>query len=147
LAPATADGVDVHGAHERAEDAEVVGGLVGVGAAQARRTVGGDDDEPDIGMSGLEDGWVQVGDGRARRADHRRGRAGLGQAEGEEACGPLVDAGVQAEVPRLGRVVRRERQRRVPGPGREHHLGDAGPLDEGRDHLAGQPGRRVRHER
>ena len=45
---------------------DLVGGLVGAGAAQPRRPVGGDDDQRHAGVGGLEHGRVQVGRPRCR---------------------------------------------------------------------------------
>ena len=71
-------------------------------------------DERHAGVRGLEHRRVQVGDRRAATcvttADRRRP---WGQPEGEEAGGPLVDAGVQPDQAGLGGVVRREGQRGV----------------------------------
>ena len=68
---------------------------------------------------------MQVGRGRARGGQHRdRGPGGLGQAEGQEAGGPLVDAGRAAGAARSGppRTPRRPAARcasreRAPGRG------------------------------
>ncbi len=59
-------------------------------------------------------------------------RPDLGQPEREEAGRALVDPGVQPDQPGLGRVVRRERERRVPRPGRQHDLADARSRPGGR---------------
>ena len=117
--------VHVDRRHLRPEDPDLVGGLVGVGAAQPQRPVGGDHHQRHPGVVGLEHRRVQVRHRGARRAHHRGPRPALGQPEGEEPGGPLVDPGVQPEQPGLGGVVRRERERRVPRTRRQHHLADA----------------------
>ena len=97
-------------AHLRPEDADLVGGLVGVGAAQPGRPVRGDHDERHPRVVRLEHGRVQVRHRGPGGADDRGPRAALGQPEGQEAGGPLVDPRVQPEQPRLRGVVRRERR-------------------------------------
>lgn len=84
---------------EGAEDAGLVGRLVGARAPQAVGPVGADDDDAAPRVVRLHDGGQQVADGRARRRDDRdrTSRAG-GEPESEEARGPLVDADVQAQV-------------------------------------------------
>src|SRR5690606_8660770 len=82
------------------EDADLLGGLAGAGAAQLVGAVGAEDDEGDAAVRGLEDGRVEVGDGRAGGRDDGGGHAvGAGQAEGDEPGHPLVDAHVQAQPP------------------------------------------------
>ena len=104
-------GGDVERRGEGAEDPDLVGGLVGAGAPQARGPVGGHDHHRHTGVRGLDHGGQEVGHGRARGARHRRGAvADLREAEGEEAGGPLVDARVQAQAPG-GRRRRRARRR------------------------------------
>ena len=63
-------GVEVGEAGRVAEEAHLVGGLVGAGAAEAGGAVGGDRDEGYAGMGGLEHGRVQVGRRRAGRRHH-----------------------------------------------------------------------------
>jgi hypothetical protein len=131
--------VQVVGVDQGSEDADLVGGLVGVGAAEPGRPVRGEHDEWDAGVGGLEDGGMQVGDGRPRRTDHRGPRTHLGQPESEEAGGPLVDAGVQPDQPRRRGIVRGEGERCVPRTGRDHDLGDA-RLEQRVQHAAGEAG-------
>jgi len=82
---------DVDGRDERAEDPDLVGGLVRAGAAEPGRPVGRDHDERQPRVRRLEDRRVEVGDGGAGRADHRRPGADLREAQGQEAGGALVD--------------------------------------------------------
>ncbi len=90
------------------EQPRLLGGLVGVGAAEPGRPVGGEEHERHAGVRRLEDGRVQVRDRRAAgRDDDDRAVAGAGDAEGQEAGRPLVDARVQHQPLLRGR---RERQ-------------------------------------
>ncbi len=132
----------VHGGDEGAEDPDLVGGLVGVRAAEPLGAVGGDGDEGDAGVHGLEHGGMEVGDRRAARADDGRGRADLGQPEGQEAGRPLVEARVQPDQPGLGGVVRRERQRRVARSRCQHDLADPALEETADDRTAELGGRR-----
>ena len=88
--------VEVGEAGGVAEEADLVGGLVGAGAAEAGGAVGGHGDEGYAGMGRLEDSGVQVGRRRTRgRHDRDRPARSLGQPEGDEGGGALVDPGVQ----------------------------------------------------
>jgi hypothetical protein len=104
----------VAGVGEGAEDADLVGRLVGPRAAQPRRTVGGDDDQRHPCVRRLHHGREQVGDRGAGGADDGcRDPTHLRQAERQEARGPLVDTRVEAQATRLSGVVQREGERRV----------------------------------
>ncbi len=126
---------ELHGVGRRAEHAPLVHGLVGAGAVQLDRPVGGQHQQRHPGVVRLQHGGVQVGHGRARGADHggepgpagvgaARGVLGqaLGQAEGQEAGAALVHPHVQGEPLPHGRLVQRERQRGVARAGAEHHV-------------------------
>ncbi len=116
----------VRPADRRTEEAALVGGLVGAGATQLVGAVGGEHQQRHPGMAGLEHGRVQVGDGGARRRDHRHRPPGqLGQAEGEEAGRALVHADVQPQPPGRVGLLQRVGQRRRPRPRAEHRLTDA----------------------
>ena len=131
------------GADRAAEDLHLVGGLVGVGAAQARGPVGAEHDQRQPGVRGLEDGGVQVRHRGARGGHHRhRPARGPGHAEGEEAGRALVDPHVQPDPAGVGRRVQRERQRGGPGAGREHDVADPAAHELVDEH-GGQGGRRV----
>ncbi len=129
--------------HRAAVHLDLVGGLVRPGAAQGRRPVRGEDDERQAGVVGLEHRRVQVGHrGAAGRHDGDRLPRAPGQAEGEEAGGPLVDPGVQGERAVGGRRVHGEGERRRAGAGTEHHVPDPAPhqlVDDG----PGERGRAV----
>ena len=76
----------VEEAHGVAVELDLVDGLVGADSAQLGRTVGGQHDQRDPRLGGLEHRRVQVGRGGARRRDDRDGLARhLGESEGEEA--------------------------------------------------------------
>ncbi len=109
-----------------AEEPDLVGGLVRHRAAQPGRPVGGDRDQRDAGVRGLEHGRVQVGRGGARRRHHRgRRREVFGDAERQERRGALVDAGVQRQRARSRGVVQGEGQRCVARTGRQHDVAHA----------------------
>jgi hypothetical protein len=97
--------------HRTPVEVDLVDRLVGPGPAQLGRPVGGQDDQRDGGVVGLDDRRVHVDRGRPRRRHHRDVPAGgLRQAERQEAAGALVDAHVQAQ-PSLGvGLVQREGQ-------------------------------------
>ena len=123
-----------------AEDPDLVGGLVGAGAAQPGRPVGGDARPaaaPACAASSTAGCRLATAVPEVQTTAARLPT--LVMPEGEEAGGALVDAGVQPE-PAVGRgVVGRERERGVAGAGREHQLGDAA-RDQGVDDGAGQQG-------
>ena len=97
LAFAAADLVDPLDERHPGEDLPLVGRLVGAGAAQPCRSVGGDRKQADTGVLRLEHGGVQIGDGCAGRRDDGDGFARcLGQAEREEPGLTLVDPYVEA---------------------------------------------------
>ena len=107
-----------------AEDPRLVGGLVGAGAAEPGRPVGGDDQQRQAGVRGLEDGRVQVGHRGAAGGDHRhRSRdAWRGRARGSRPSARR--SGCAAEPP--GRAAsRRERRAARPGPGASTTSADA----------------------
>ena len=123
-----------------AEEAHLVGGLVGTGAPHRRRPVGGDHDQRYAGVGGLQHGRVEVRGGCARRAEDDGGPvAALGQAEREEAGGALVDPRVQRDPARLGGVVRRERQWCAPRAGAQDQVLDTRGHQQV-DQVAGQLG-------
>ena len=131
----TGDHVDAD--HVRTEQTWLVGRLVGSGAAQRSRAVGGEHDEglPDVVR--LEHGRVKIGDGRARRRQHgNRAMRSLGQAQGEEAGRALVDPHVQPQPPCLVGSVQSEGERCGPRAGGEHDLPDAGPQQGAHDGLS-----------
>jgi hypothetical protein len=115
-----------------AVEVHLVGGLRRSGVAQLGGTVGGDDDQRHAGVVGLEQGRMEVGGGRPRRAEHQdRAPGGLRRAEGEERRRPLVEVHVQADPLVVGQC---QRQRRRPGPRRQHGFGQPGAgelVDEG----------------
>ena len=126
-----------------------VGGLVGPGAAQARRPVGREQQQRQAGVVGLQDGRVQVRHGGARRGHHgrRHRRVGGGAAERHEGGGALVVPHVQAHLPGalggLERVGERGRARARA----EHDVADApreqGVHERGRRRRRGAAHRRV----
>jgi hypothetical protein len=81
---------------------DLVDGLVGPAAAQFRRPVGGQHQQRDVGVVSLNDGRVEVGRGRARRAEqgHRLPRS-QGQPQGKETGAALVEVAIDANS-RLG---------------------------------------------
>ena len=90
------------------------------------RPVSAEDHQGDRAVGGLHHGRREVGHGRARRADHRDGRAGdLGQPQGEEPCRALVDPHVQADPTRTVQAQRLEGQRRRARPGGQDHVAHA----------------------
>ena len=101
LAGCAGGGVDipVSGDHV-AEDADLVGGLVGADAAQLARAVGGEQHEWHARVVRLEHSGVQVRDGSSRGADDGNRAARLdSQAQGREASDAFVDAHVHAQQP------------------------------------------------
>lgn len=144
--------------HRGAEDAHLVGGLVGTGAAQLVRPVGGQDEKRQPGVVRLEDGGVQVRHGGAGRGDHGHGeprRFGgggrAGEAEREEGGGALVDPHVQPQrrgadgsLVGVRRVRERESERRAATAGGED---DVAHTERGQrlDEHAGGVGRGGRH--
>ena len=127
----------------RAEQAELVDGLVRPDPAQLRRPVGGQRQQRHAGVRRLQHRRVQVRRGGAGRGHHHRRPPGrLRQPQREEPGRPLVDPHVQPQP--AGRVggVQRERQRRRPRAGRDHRLADAAP-DQLVDEHPRQRGRRV----
>ena len=129
--------------HRVAVQLELVDGLVGAGAAQLGRPVGGEQQQRHVRVRRLEHGWVQVGRGRPGGGDdgHRAAR-GLREPEREEGRGPLVDPDVQPQPPGPVRIVQREREGSRPRSRRQHRLGDPA-ADQLIDQDAGQRGRRV----
>ena len=98
-----------------------------------RRPIGGDDDERRRALEGLHDRRQVIGRSRAARADeHHRLPVLLGEAQGEETGGALIEDGnrLDSRVPGEG-----DRERGRARPGREHGLGEALPhqgVDEDR---------------
>ena len=77
-------------------------------------------------MRRLQHRRVQFGHRGARRRHHRhRPAGGLGQPDGEEAAGPLVDPHVQAQPAGGVGGVQGEGERRRAGAGGQHRLADA----------------------
>ena len=131
-------------AHRVPVQLELVDGLVGAGAAQLGRPVGGQHQQRHAGLVGLDDRGVEVRRGRARGAQHRGGpAAGLGQAQGQERRRPLVDPNVQPQLAALARVEQRQRQRRAARAGGHDGLAKAASPQLIDEH-AGQCRRRVR---
>ncbi|SQC36736.1 Uncharacterised protein [Rothia kristinae] len=109
--------------HVGAEDAGLVRGLVGAGAAQPRGPVRAEHGQGDLGVVGFHDGRQQLPDRGAGGGHHRRRRAGgLGQAQGGEAGGALVDAHVHLQRPGVGGGRQRVGQGRGPGAGGDHRV-------------------------
>ena len=112
--------------HRGAEDARLLGGLVGADAAQRLRPVGGDHDQRNTGVVRLEHRRMQVRDSGPRRRDDEHGTSALDrEPEGEETADALVDAHAQPDQPEPLELRRREREGLRPGPGREHDLAHA----------------------
>ena len=87
---------------------ELIGRLRRAGAAKLRRAVGGEGDQRDPRVVGLEDRGMEVGGGGARSAEHGRGAARrFGQSQGEEGAGAFVQRHVGADA----RAVQRGRER------------------------------------
>jgi hypothetical protein len=85
--------------HEGTEDSRLVDRLIRPCAAKFRRTVGGDKNERDTGMEGLDAGWQEVGDGRSTGGDaDRRTTCGHGPTERGERHSALiiVDGGIDS---------------------------------------------------
>ena len=120
-------GIRVHGVGDgevglepgrRMEEPGLPRGLVRPDAAQLRGTVGGEEQQRNAGVVGLQGGGQQVRDRRARRADHGGGHPGLApDAEGREPRDAFVDAHVQAHESRALQVGRHEGQGLRPRPG------------------------------
>lgn len=122
------------------EQTDLVDGLVGAGAAQLRRTVGGEHQQRNTALVGFQHRGVEVGRGGPRRA-HQGGRAALdaGQARREVGSRPLVDADVHPDVRVAGQG---QRQGRGARPRRDDGLGQPAP-GQFVDEDARQSGRRV----
>ena len=75
------------GAQDAVEQTRLLSGLVGPGADELMGPVGGDDDERDAGGIGLQNGRVQVGDGRP----------GRGENSGQASASPVVQGTVGAQ--------------------------------------------------
>ena len=129
------------GAHVPGEQAGLVGGLVSAGVPRGARSVGGHRHQRDVAVERLQDGRVQVRGGRPGRGHHRdRSFRGLGQAEGEEPGGPLVDAHVEPEQPDLVGLQQLVRQRCAPRSRRQHDLLHPGPEQLGDHQLSAARG-------
>ena len=106
---------------------QLVNGLVGAGAAQLGRPVGGQHQQRDAGLVRLDHRGVEVGRRRPRGADHRdRPPAGLGQPQGQERRRPLINPHMQAQ-PARGRALlpQRDGQGRAARAGGQHGLPQA----------------------
>ncbi len=120
-----------------AEQAFLLDGLGRPDPVLLRRAVGGDREQRDTSLVGLDDGGVLLGGGGPAGRDHHRGPApGQPEPEGQESRRSLVQHHVDPQAP-----VRRQGQEqgRRTGPGRHHGVGDAGahPLV---DHGGGERG-------
>ena len=85
--------------HEGAENSRLVDGLIRPRAAKFRRTVGGDKNQRNTRMEGLDTGWEEISDGRATGGDaDRRAACGHGPTERGEGHSALVivDGGVDS---------------------------------------------------
>jgi hypothetical protein len=120
----------VQPADRHTEQARLGGGLVGAGAAQLRRAVGAEDQQRHRRVVRLEDGRMQVGDGRAGGGDDGDRAAGqLGQAEGQEPRGALVHAHVQPDPAGAVGLLQRIGQRRRARAGAQDSLADPVPRE------------------
>ena len=133
-------------AHRAAVQLDLVDRLVGAGAGELGRPVGGQHQQRDRRLVGLDHGRVEVGRRRPGGAQHRhRPPAGLGQAEGGERRGPLVDPDVQPQPAALLQLDQGHGQRGAARSGRQDGLAQPAPgqlVAEGQ----AERGRRV-HER
>jgi len=96
-----------------AEDAYLMGGLVGAGAHQRGRTIGRDDHQHHPGGAGLHHRRHQIADRGSRGHQHRRCPARLGQPQGEEAAGAFIGSGVQPDSALAGQAGQGQRHRRA----------------------------------
>ena len=121
-----------HGPHGPAVEAGLVDGLRGPHAVELRRSVRRAGQQGHTRQVGLDHGGVQLDRRRAAGRHHHRGTAGRQpEAEGQESRGPLVDVHVHPDALVPGQ---RHGQRRRPGPGSDHGIGDATPgelVDQG----------------
>ena len=121
----------------------LVDGLVGADVAQPGRPVGGQHQQRDAAVMGLEHRGMQVRHRRARCGDDRRRSTGSpGQAERQEPGRAFVDPHMQPDPAGGIGVVQCHRQRGVPGTRGEHRVGDAAG-DQLVDEDTGQRRRRV----
>ena len=112
-------GIDVLGdarfdepTHGSAEQVRLVDRLRGTDSAQLRRAVGGDDDQRDTGLAGLDHRRMQLdGCGSAGRGDDRRPASGQAEPETDEARRTFVVLDVDPESAFVGEG---EHQRRGP---------------------------------
>ena len=143
----------VEPAHRAAVQVGLVDRLRCADVAQLRWTVGGDDEHRDVGQPAFDDGRMEVGRGRAARAQQHGGAAVEPEAEGDERRRPA----------RRGRRAARssvalgegQRHRRAARSGGDDGVADAVAdplvdergaerrLDVGRAHLADQRSRSV----
>ena len=106
----------------------IVDRLVRPGPAQPGGPVGGQRQQRQVPVRGLEHGRVEVGHGRSRSGDDRDGRSRAaraqapGQPEGEEPGVALVDAHMRADQPRLGQRRQGVDQGGGAGPGGDDHI-------------------------
>ncbi len=106
-------------AHVIAEHLDLIDCLVGPAAAQLRRPVGRQHQQRDVSVVGLNDGRMEVGRGRARRANQRhRPFRGLGQAQGKEARAAFIQVAINPHRRLRGKG---QRQRRRAGAGGDAH--------------------------
>src|SRR5579875_372860 len=111
--------------HRAAVQLDLVDRLVGPGAAQFGRPVGGEHEERHAGLPGLDHRRVKAGRRRARRAGHgHRAAGGPGKAEREKRRGTLVDTHVEPKAATLREAEERHGQGRVAGAGGNYGIGE-----------------------
>jgi hypothetical protein len=130
-------------ANRVAEEMTLLGGLVGSGALQLRRTVGTDYDQRHAGVAGLQHRWVKVRDRGSRGCEHRnRQTSELGQTKGKKGRGTFINTDMQAEAAKTICIVEGVRKRGRTRTRTKHGLANS-LADQLVHHNRGQSGRRI----
>ena len=107
------------------EHAGLADHLVGADTAQLRWTVCGDHDQRHTGLIGLDNGRVEIDRSSSRCRDDDGWNTGdLGDADGKEACGALIETHVQSDLTALLGLRKRHGEGGRSGARRDDRIGE-----------------------